>query len=78
MVRGNKFPHILFICYLWGLGNITIQVMKTVKDLSVYEEPQTGVVELVLEQPILNSSEDPTVTIPDMGWDDQFLNLIIS
>ena len=52
--------------------------MKTVKDLSVYEEPQTGVVELVLEQPILNSSEDPTVTIPDMGWDDQFLNLIIS
>ena len=45
--------------------------MKNEKDLSVYEAPQTRVVELVLEQSILTSSgDDPIVTNPDMGWDD--------
>ena len=43
--------------------------MKNEINLSIYEEPQISVVEFVPEQPILSTS-DPTVTNPDMGWDD--------
>jgi hypothetical protein len=38
-------------------------------ELLDYETPQMRVVELVLEQAILSAS-DPTITNPDMGWDD--------
>ena len=35
----------------------------------VYETPKMSIVELVLEQAVLSAS-DPTVTNPDMTWDD--------
>ena len=35
----------------------------------VYETPKMSIVELVLEQVVLSAS-DPTVTNPDMTWDD--------
>ena len=35
----------------------------------IYEIPKIEVVELVIEQSILTSS-DPIVTNPDMDWDD--------
>jgi hypothetical protein len=43
--------------------------MKSERELFVYETPQMNVVELVLEQAVLSAS-DPTITNPDMGWDD--------
>ena len=43
--------------------------MKNERELLVYETPQMMVVELVLEQAVLSAS-DPTITNPDMGWDD--------
>jgi|MGYP003296801032 hypothetical protein len=43
--------------------------MKSERELFVYETPQISVVELVLEQTVLSAS-DPTITNPDMGWDE--------
>lgn len=43
--------------------------MKSERELTVYETPQMSVVELLLEQAVLSTS-DPTITNPDMGWDD--------
>lgn len=43
--------------------------MKSDKLSYVYEAPAARDVELVMEQPVLTSS-DPIVTYPDMGWDD--------
>ena len=43
--------------------------MDIEKDLLAYETPQTIVIKLVLEQAVLSAS-DPTITNPDMGWDD--------
>ena len=37
--------------------------------MSIYETPQMDIVELQLEQAVLSAS-DPTITNPDMGWDD--------
>ena len=43
--------------------------MKSERELFVYETPQMNFVELVLEQAVLSAS-DPTITNPDMGWDE--------
>lgn len=43
--------------------------MKREKDSPIYEAPEIRVIELILEQLILTSS-DPSVTNPDMGWGD--------
>lgn len=43
--------------------------MNLKKELPDYEIPQMGTIELVLEQAILSAS-DPTITNPDMDWDD--------
>jgi hypothetical protein len=43
--------------------------MKSERELFIYETPRMSVVELVLEQAVLSAS-DPTITNPDMGWDD--------
>ena len=43
--------------------------MKNEKEFSIYETPQMEVIELILEQAVLSAS-DPTITNPDMGWDD--------
>ena len=43
--------------------------MKGEREFSIYETPQMEVIELILEQAVLSAS-DPTITNPDMGWDD--------
>ena len=47
-----------------------MEIMKTEKDLNLYEAPKMSVVELLLEQAILQASGDPTITNPGMGWGD--------
>ena len=37
--------------------------------MNLYDTPQITVVKLVLEQSVLQSSGDPDITNPDMGWD---------
>lgn len=43
--------------------------MRSERELSVYETPQINIIELQLEQAVLSAS-DPTITNPDMGWDE--------
>lgn len=42
--------------------------MKIEKDINLYVAPQMSVIELLLEQTILQTSGDPEITNPDMGW----------
>ena len=60
---------LLFYQLSQGIQLVFIDIMKSERELFVYETPQMSVVELVLEQAVLSAS-DLTITNPDMGWGD--------
>ena len=57
LLKDNKFPHLLFICFRLGILKAHSNVRMELKEISVnYMTPHTEIIEMEVETAILSAS----------------------